>query len=166
MHLQRSKNGTAGAFFLCYNGLSQIRHSKTSDFFEVKFRCFALKVRRFASKKSDVLHFRSLLLQKKFFVFLLHFLHQSLRTPLYIEDFRWRIGCRIRGGCRIHPALSVSFILYFPLFCPQYPAFSSDSVPNKAGNCRAIASFLDGSSAKHSKWVQLYWRLLLWTNKV
>ena len=143
-----------------------VRKPKTSDFFEVKFRCFASKVRRFASKKSDVLHFRSLLLQKKFFVFLLHFLHQSLRTPLYIGNFRWRIGCRIRGGCRIHPALSVSFILYFPLFCPQYPAFSSDSVPNKAGNCRTIASFLDGSSAKHSKWVLLYWRLLLWTNKV
>ena len=65
-----------------------VRKPKTSDFFEVKFRCFAPKVRRFATKKSDVLHFRSLSLQKKFCVFLLHFLHQSLRFPLYIGDFR------------------------------------------------------------------------------
>ena len=115
-------------FFLCYNGQSQIRHSKTSDFFEVKFRCFAPKVRRFASKKSDVLHFRSLLLQKKFFVFLLHFLHQSLRTPLYIGNFRWRIGCRIRGGCRIHPALSVSFILFFLFFSLFLPSISDISL--------------------------------------
>ena len=60
---------------------------------------------------------------KKFFDFLLHFLHQSMKIPLYIGDFRWRIGCRIEAGCRIDPTFSVSFILFFHYFCPQYPAF-------------------------------------------
>ena len=86
---------------------------------------------------------------KKFFVFLLHFLHQSLRFPLYIGDFRWRIGCRIQAGCRINPTLSVSFILFFPLFGPQDPAFSYDSVPNTVRNCSAIERFHDISSGKH-----------------
>ena len=126
-----------------------VRKPKTSDFFEVKFRCFAPKVRRFATKKSDVLHFRSLSLQKKFCVFLLHFLHQSLRFPLYIGDFRWRIGCRIQAGCRINPTFSVSFILFFPLFGPQDPAFSYDSVPDIARNCSAIERFHDNSSGKY-----------------
>ena len=32
---------------------------KTSDFFDVKFRGFGIKVRRFYAKKSDVFNFRS-----------------------------------------------------------------------------------------------------------
>ena len=51
------------------DGFGPFGKEKTSDFFEVKFRCFALKVRRFASKKSDVLHFRSLLFKKSFLIF-------------------------------------------------------------------------------------------------
>ena len=142
---------------------------KTSDFFEVKFRCFASKVWRFASKKSDVFSFRSLSsssLPKKFSKKNLHFLHQSLRTPLFIGIFGWRIGCRIRGGCRMNPTFSLLLTLFLPLFCPQYPAFLCYSVPNTAQNCSIIDSFLNNSSAKHSKWILLYWRPLLWTNKV
>ena len=67
--------------------LLSVRKPKTSDFLRVKFRCFASKVRRFASKKSDVFGFPKPLLQKKFCVFLLHFLHQSLKSPLFIGDF-------------------------------------------------------------------------------
>ena len=66
----------------------------------------------------------------------------------------------------MNPTFSLLFTLFLPLFCPQYPAFLCDSVPNTAQNCSTIDSFLDDSSAKHSKWVLLYWRLLLWTNKV
>ena len=139
-----------------------VRKPKTSDFFEVKFRCFASKVRRFASKKSDVLHFRSQLFKKKFCVFLLHFLHQSLKPPLYIGDFRWRIGCRIQAGCRIYPALSVLFILFSHLFVPPYPAFSCDSVPDITWNCWISERFPNGSSAEHSRWVLLYGCLLLY----
>ena len=145
---------------------SPFGNQKTSDFLRIKLRCFASKVRRFASKKSDVLHFRSQLFKKKFCVFLLHFLHQSLKTPLYIGDFRWRIGCRIQAGCRIYPAFSVLFILFSHLFVPPYPAFSCDSVPDLTWNCWISERFPCGSSAEHSRWVLLYWRLLLWTNKV
>ena len=38
---------------------NRFRKLKTSDFFGIKFRCFALKVRMFASKKSDVFIFRN-----------------------------------------------------------------------------------------------------------
>ena len=146
--------------------MPSFRNAKTSDFFEANLRTFDVKHRNFCPKKSDVLHFRSLPPQKKFFVFLLHFLHQSLKFPLYIGNFGCRIGCRIRGGCRMNPTFCALFTLFSPLFGPQYPAFPYDSVPNTAQNCSTIERFLDGSSAKHSKWVQLYWRLLLWTNKV
>ena len=103
-------------------------------------------------------------LQKKFCVFLLHFLHQSLKTPLYIGDFRWRIGCRIQAGCRIYPALSVLFILFSHLFVPPYPAFSCDSVPDITWNCWILERFLCGSSAEHSRWILFYGCLLLYIN--
>ena len=129
-----------------------VRKPKTSDFFEVKFRCFASKVRRFASEKSDVFEFPKPLLQKKFCVFLLHFLHQSLKFPLYIGNFGCRIGCRIEAGCRMNTTFSALFTLFSPLLGPQHPAFPYDSVPNSAQNCSTIGRFLNGSSAKHSKW--------------
>ena len=109
-----------------------VRKPKTSDFFEVKFRCFASKVRRFASKKSGVLHFRSLLSPEKVLCFSPAFLHQSLKGPLFIGYFGWRIGCRIQAWCRMNPALSVLFILFLPLLGPQNPAFSNDSVSDTA----------------------------------
>ena len=109
-----------------------VRKPKTSDFFEVKFRCFASKVRRFASKKSGVLHFRSLLSPKKVLCFSPTFLHQSLKVPLFVGYFGWRIGCRIQAWCRMNPALSVLFILFLPLLGPQNPAFSYDSVSDTA----------------------------------
>ena len=101
-----------GKFF----GVLSVRKPKTSDFFEVKFRCFDSKVRRFTSKKSDVLHFRTLSPRKKFLKKSLHFLHQSLRTPLYIGDFRCRIGCRIQIGCRIYPTSFVFLSCFFVIF--------------------------------------------------
>ena len=66
----------------------------------------------------------------------------------------------------MNPTFSLLLTLFLPLFCPQYLAFLCDSVPNTVQNCSTIDSFLDDSSAKHSRWVLLYWRLLLWTNKV
>ena len=45
---------------------SPFRKSKTSDFFDTKYGCFASKVRRFASKKSDVFSFRNLPRKKVF----------------------------------------------------------------------------------------------------
>ena len=45
-----------------------LRKMKTSDFFDGKFRCFALKVRHFVAKKSGVFNFRNLLSRKKSFV--------------------------------------------------------------------------------------------------
>ena len=125
---------------------------KTSDFLREKFRCFASKVRRFASKKSDVFSFRSLSsssLLKKVFKKKLHFLHQSLKFPLFIGDFGWRIGCRIQVGYRINPTPSVLFILFFALFRPQDPSFSYNSVPDTARNCSTIERFHNNSSGKH-----------------
>ena len=109
-----------------------VRKPKTSDFFEEKFRCFASKVRRFTSKKSGVLHFRSLLSPKNVLCFSPTFLHQSLKVPLFVGYFGWRIGCRIQAWCRMNPALSVLFILFLPLLGPQNPAFSYDSVSDTA----------------------------------
>ena len=49
---------------ICYNVFPEneqsesFRKMKTSDFFGVKFRCFASKVRRFVAKKSGVFDFR------------------------------------------------------------------------------------------------------------
>ena len=48
--------------FLC---LQPLRKMKTSDFFDGKFRCFALKVRHIDAKKSGVFNFRNLLSTKK-----------------------------------------------------------------------------------------------------
>ena len=56
---------------------SPFRKSKTSDFFGVKYRCFASKVRRFASKKSDVFSFRNLPRKKVFLFF------SYIPTPIY-----------------------------------------------------------------------------------
>ena len=132
--------------------MPSFRNAKTSDFFEANLRTFDVKHRNFCPKKSDVLHFRSLLPPKKFFVFLLHFLHQSLKFPLYIGNFGCRIGCRIEAGCRMNPTFFALFTLFSPLLGPQHPAFPYDSVPNSAQNCSTIGRFLNGSSAKHSKW--------------
>ena len=104
--------------------------------------------------------------QKKVFENNLHFLHQAKKIPIKPGIFRCRIGCRIQTGCRMNPTFSLLFTLFLPLFCPQYPAFLCYSVPNTAQNCSIIDSFLNNSSAKHSKWILLYWRPLLWTNKV
>ena len=41
----------------------------------------------------------------------------------------------------MNPTFSLLFTLFLPLFCPQYPAFLCDSVPNTAQNCSTIDSF-------------------------
>ena len=115
---------------ICYNVFPEneqsesFRKMKTSDFFGVKFRCFALKVRMFLSKKSGVFDFREAVPhencrewqcwvrcsrwcssssivrrqtspQKKFLKKNIHFLHPFTKTPLYAMLFGCRIGCRI-----------------------------------------------------------------------
>ena len=47
-----------------------------------------------------------------------------MKFPLYIENFGWRIGCRIQNRCRINPTFSVFFISFPLLFWPQSRAFS------------------------------------------
>ena len=89
---------------------------------------------------------------KKVFENLLHFLHHSTRSPVFTDNFGCRIGCRIEAGCRMNPTFSALFTLFSPLLGPQHPAFPYDSVPNSAQNCSTIGRFLNGSSAKHSKW--------------
>ena len=86
------------------------RKTKTSDFFGQKYGGFASKVRRFASKKSDVLHFpytttKSLPLplwklsrhssKKIFCENVLHFLHPFTKLPLCTGFFGCRMGCRM-----------------------------------------------------------------------
>ena len=75
---------------ICYNVFPEneqsesFRKMKTSDFFGVKFRCFASKVRMFLSKKSDVFDF-----QKRF----------RMKTA-----GNGSVGCGARGGARHHPS--------------------------------------------------------------
>ena len=78
------------------------RKSKTSDFFGQKYGCFALKVRRFYAKKSDVSLLpepsytrRFGIPQKKFCKNILHFLHPIWKIPIKSGNFRCRVGCRI-----------------------------------------------------------------------
>ena len=70
-------------------------HLKTSDFFGQKYGGFASKVRRFASKKSDVLHFPYTTTKKIFCENVLHFLHPFTKLPLCTGFFGCRMGCRM-----------------------------------------------------------------------
>ena len=71
------------------------RKTKTSDFFGQKYGGFASKVRRFASKKSDVLHFPYTTTKKIFCENVLHFLHPFTKLPLCTGFFGCRMGCRM-----------------------------------------------------------------------
>ena len=71
------------------------RKTKTSDFFGQKYGGFASKVRRFASKKSDVLHFPYTTTKKIFCENVLHFLHPFTKLPFCTGFFGCRMGCRM-----------------------------------------------------------------------
>ena len=132
--------------------------SKTSDFLRVKFRCFASKVRRFDAKKSDVFAFPKRTPPEKVLCFSPTFLHQSLKFPLFIGDFGWRIGCRIQLGCRIHPAFSVLFILFFPLWGTSISCISlwfRVRYSIKLSDCLAFSGWLVGKAFKVDSMAQV-----------
>ena len=132
-----------------FGGTLPVRKPKNIGLLEGKVPMFCLESTEVCLKEVRCFAFPEPTPPKKFFVFLLHFLHQSIKFPLYIGDFGWRIGCRIQVGCRMNPIPSVLFILFFALFGPQDPSFSYDSVPDTARNCSTIERFHDNSSGKH-----------------
>ena len=80
---------------------SPFRKSKTSDFFDTKYGCFASKVPMFPSKKSDVFSFRNLP-QKKVFLFFSYIPTPICGNCLYIlkisgvgQGEGWPKRCRI-----------------------------------------------------------------------
>ena len=95
--------------FLC-SSFNLFRKSKTSDFFEAKFRCLTSKVRMFTSKKSDVLHFRSYT-RKKGCACLLHSFINPLKPASYIEHFTCCKGCR---GVHMMLDKPTSSVFFFP----------------------------------------------------
>ena len=79
---------------------------ESTEVFIKEVRCFHFS----KSLKKAVPTFFS---KKKFLKNLLHFLHQTLKLPLYIGDFGCRIGCRIHACCRMYPTFSVFFVPFF-----------------------------------------------------
>ena len=80
---------------------------------EGKVPMFCLESTEVCLKEVRCFVFPNPILQKKVLCFSPTFLHQSLKFPLFIENFRWRIGCRIllSPGAILHPQHRFDWLL-------------------------------------------------------